>query len=157
MTENAKRRPASDVSIRYRIDGSILIFPVLLLVYGNMSNIACIRGCFLVCGCKGTTTFPTGQIFRQLFSKYFQKGRERREKIPYIIMCAHARGSARERESWETGGPFCVFANPFHRRRGWSLTAGTCGSLEILSRCARWKKDCKGRELKRGRFIREEE
>ena len=53
-----------------------LPYPVLLLVYGNMSNIACKTPLFFVCGCKGTTTFPTDQIFRQLFSKilhFFRK------------------------------------------------------------------------------------
>ena len=155
MTEDAKRRPASDVSIRYRIDGSILIFPVLLLVYGNMSNIACIRGCFLVCGCKGTTTFPTGQIFRQLFSKYFRKGRERRGGYTlYNYVCAHARG---RRNHGRQAVRLVFLLNRFTGGGDEDWLLGTCDSLEILSRRAGWKKDCKGRELKRGWFIREEE
>ena len=53
---------------------------------GSVSFVAPLAGeAFLVCGCKGTATFPTHQIFQQLFSKYFSRGH-----VGYIIyyMCA---------------------------------------------------------------------
>ena len=43
-----------------RFDSHFLYY---FLVYGNMSNISCRNGNFPVCGCKGTATFPTDQIF----------------------------------------------------------------------------------------------
>ena len=73
-------------------------YPVLLLVYGNMSKITCKTPFFLVCGCKGTTTFRTDQIFLTLFSKKLSKRHIKRDgnarNVPLYLFkytCAHTR------------------------------------------------------------------